>query len=180
MATRKRRTTTTSRRRRTTTSTRKKGFSTNQLVKDAEMPALVAAGIFAGKFAYDALTKGEEVSGIGETADGKTAAGLLKPAILVGAGLIAPQFVSNKYAKPVGAGMAIYGGIAAAKSYTGTNVLGSLNPDKKFQLPVMGFSPRSRSVGRLNGMGNTARLNLPTPRPASSSVNSKYPGVSVL
>lgn len=131
----------------------RKGFSANQMLKDAETPLVVGAGVVVGKVVHDLITRGATVAGLGDTQDGTKATSLLKPAILIAAGLALPQFTKNKYAANVGAGVALYGGVVAAKNYAGKDVLGSMNPDRAFSMPrILGL-----------GLGNTTSLRLPPP-----------------
>ena len=146
-----------------------KGFSTSQMIKDAETPLTVGVGVLAGKFAHDFLTRGASIAGLGDTADTKKATSLLQPAILIALGLSLPQLTKNKYAKNIGAGVALYGGVTAAKNYTNTDVLGSLEPNRPFAMNrILGLgNPGMGNPQRTTIMGNPQRatLRLPAPPP---------------
>jgi len=142
---------TASRTRRKVVNKARKGFSASEMLKDAQTPLLFGLGMFAGKVVNDLLHKGSEMAGLGNTPDGQKATNLIKPAILIVGGLAIPQLVNNKYAKPLGAGIALFGGFQAIKSYLGKDVLSGLGLDKRIVLPslIRGFGLENTASNRI-------------------------------
>ncbi len=139
-----------------------KGFSGKRWVKDAEFPLLTGVGVYGGKLIYDLIGKGSSVAGFGNNEDEKKATSYLQPAILVAGGIALPQFTNYNWAKAVGAGIALYGGIAAAKNYAGKDVLGNLHPNRRYDLSFI-------------GLGNTRKLSRVQLPPANAKPSQNLP-----
>ncbi len=140
-------------------------LSLSKMVSDVKDPAAIIGGLVAGKIIGDMLDKAVSttatVAGLRGISSVKE---LLKPAILVGAGLAAKQLLKNPILKNVGIGVAAYGGAVAVNSIVsipqlstfGANTAASNN--QKPPVAGLGLLPRATfhptSVSHLQSVNN--------------------------